>query len=330
MSFRTGAQCRECALREIIERKAVENTMKKPMQHCTSINNEVNLKIATAFVLAFGILAQVLSEMMGDTPMLAKYLISLLPTAAVGFLVYDIVVKLRESNKLGKAVLAVLLVGMFAWVVFVADQLLTIQFDSHSQETVYGNGRYLALADVKEETRCLLSKCHLFGHGDAYYQYPEELAVPSVHSIEELPLDVQEAIMERDRTEIFSRFRYEMSLPVLSYVYGFWITILFAGIAIAWCVSAVSSFRKLNVWWEKVLYAGCGLVIAEQLIFPLLGGLGIVTCLLPHPFALEWRITITSVTPQLGLMFALLKSSKSKVEQKEGDELRNEIIGEAE
>lgn len=294
-------------------RKAAENTMKKPGQLCKSNNNETKLKIVTALILAFGIFAQVLSEMMGYTPMLVEYLFSLLPTAATGFFVYYVVVKLRQSNKVGKAVLAVLLVVMFGWTMFVAPQLLEIQFDPLSQEDAYGNGWYIAWADVKEEVRYMLSKCHLFGHGDAYYQYSEDLAVPNVYNIDELSFEAREATMERDRAEIFRNFRFNATLPVLSYTYGFWVTILFAGLTITWCVAATVSFRKLNLWWEKVLYAVCGVVIAEQLVFPLLGGLGIVACLLPHPFAPEWRITVTSVTPQLGIMFAMLKSSKPKV-----------------
>lgn len=274
------------------------------------INHEANLKIATAFLLGFAISAQVISEMMGYTPMLTEYLFSLLPTVAVGFLAYFIVVKLRQSNKLGKAILAVLLVAMFGWTVFVAAQLIEIQFDPRSQEAVYGNGWYRAWADLKEETRYMLSKCHPFGHGDIYYQYSEDLVVSDVYNIENLPFEAREATMERDRAEIFRNFRFNATLPVLSYTYGFWFTILFAGLTIAWCIAAIVSFRKLNVWWERVLYAVCGLVIAEQLVFPLLGGLGIVACLLPHPFALEWRITVTSVTPQLGIMFAMLKSNR--------------------
>ena len=42
----------------------------------------------------------------------------------------------------------------------------------------------------------MLSKCHLFGHGDAYYQYPDDLIDPDVYIIDDLPQDVQEAIME--------------------------------------------------------------------------------------------------------------------------------------
>ena len=190
--------------------------------------------------------------------------------------------------------------------------LADVQFDDYYQDETYGNGWYFGWANRKEEAQYMLSKCRLFGHGDAYYQYPDELIDPEVWIIDDLPQDVQSAMMERDRVRLFRHFRWDMILPVLSYIYGFWVTILFAVITAAWCVLAVLSFRKLNVWWEKILYAVCGILIAEQMIFPLLGGLGIIACLTPHPFSMDWQVTLIAVTPQLGIMFALIKSSSLK------------------
>lgn len=54
----------------------------------------------------------------------------------------------------------------------------------------------------------------------------------------------------------------------------------------------------------------CGVLIAEQLIIPLLGGLGIVACLIPHPFSMDWQVTLLTVTPQLGIMIARIKSNR--------------------
>lgn len=156
----------------------------------------------------------------------------------------------------------------------------------------------------------MLSKCHLFGHGDAYYQYPDDLIDPEVWIIDDLPQDVQNAMMERDRAEIFRHFRWDLLLPVLSYIYGFWITVLFAVITVGWFMAAIGAFRKLNAWWEKILYAVCGVLIAEQMIFPLLGGLGIIACLTPHPFSMDWQVTLLTVIPQISVMLALLKSSR--------------------
>jgi len=164
-------------------------------------------------------------------------------------------------------------------------------------------------ADLKEEVRYMLSRCRLFGHGEAYYQYPDELIDPEVWVIDDLPQDVRNAMMERDRVWIFRHFRWDMILPVLSYIYGLWVTVLFAVITVGWCGSAMISFGKLNAWWEKALYAVCGLLIAVQLILPLLGGLGIIACITPHPFSMDWQVTILAVTPQLGIMLALLRSS---------------------
>ena len=267
-------------------------------------------RITSFMLLAFGIVSQILSEMMGYTAMLSDYLFYLLPSLAAGFLTYHLMTKLRNGSRVGKVALAVFLILVFAWSVFMIIMFADLQFDDYYQDETYGNGWYFGWVNRKEETRYLLSKCHLFGHGDAYYQYPDELIDPEVWIIDDLPEDIQNAMMERDRARVFSHFRWDMILPVLSYIYGLWITILFAVITAAWCISAVLPFRKLNMWWEKILYTACGLLIAEQMILPLLGGMGIVACLIPHPFSVDWQVTILTVTPQLGIMFALIKSGR--------------------
>ena len=165
----------------------------------------------------------------------------------------------------------------------------------------------------------MLSKCHLFGHGEAYFQYPDDLIDPDEYLFDDLPGDVQEAILERGRTNIFMSFRWNKILPVLSYTYGFWVTILFGVITIGWCLSAIASFRKLNAWWEKAAFGICGTMITLQLIFPLLGGLGMLACLIPHPFSMDWLSTLLAVIPQLVVMHALLKTSHPKATARENN-----------
>ena len=125
--------------------------------------------------------------------------------------------------------------------------------------------------------------------------------------------------MERDRVRVFRHYRWNRILPVLSYTYGFWVTILFGVITIGWCLSAIASFRKLNTWWEKAAYGICSILIAVQLICPLLGGLGVVACLIPHPFSMDWRMTLFAVIPQLGIMFALMRTSHPKASERESN-----------
>lgn len=268
------------------------------------------LEVMSAVLLAFGIFTQILSEMMGYTPLLAGYFQHLIPSVAVGCFAYYLMIKLRNGNKAGRIIWTVLLVIIFAWSVFMIVMFADVQFDDYYQDETYGNGWYFGWANRKEEAQYMLSKCHLFGHGDAYYQYPDDLIDPEVWIIDDLPQDVQNAMMERDRAEIFRHFRWDLLLPVLSYIYGFWITVLFAVITVGWCMAAIGAFRKLNAWWEKILYAVCGVLIAEQLIFPLLGGLGIIACLTPHPFSMDWQVTLLTVIPQISVMLALLKSSR--------------------
>lgn len=261
---------------------------------------------ASAMLLAFGIVAQILSERMGYLPLLTEYFLYLVPSVAVGFLAYFLMIKLRSCSNTGKVILTVFLILVFVWSAFYVVVCANMLFDERFKTETYGNGSYVAEADRKEEVQHMLSKCRLFGHGDAYYQYPEELIDPEQWIIKDLPQEVQNAIMERDRAKIFQRFRWDMLLPVLSYIYGYWITILFAVITAGWCICAVLSFRKLNLWWEKALYAVCGLLIAEQLIFPLLCGMGIAAVTLPHPFSLNWKVTLAILIPQLSVMFALV------------------------
>lgn len=268
------------------------------------------LEVMSAVLLAFGIFAQILSEMMGYTPLLAGYFQHLIPSVAVGCFAYYLMTKLRNGSKAGRIILTVLLVIIFAWSVFMIVMFADVQFDDYYQDETYGNGWYFGWANRKEEAQYMLSKCHLFGHGDAYYQYSDDLIDPEDWIIDDLPQDVQNAMMERDRAEIFRHFRWDLLLPVLSYIYGFWITILFAVITVGWCMAAIGAFRKLNAWWEKILYAVCGVLIAEQMIFPLLGGLGIIACLTPHPFSMDWQVTLLTVIPQISVMLALLKSSR--------------------
>ena len=266
----------------------------------------------SGILLTFGIMAQILSELMGYTPLLTEYFLHMLPSVAAGFLGYYLMTRLRNGGKTGKVILAVFLIIVFAWSAFMIVMFADVQFDDYYQDETYGNGWYFGWANRKEEAQYMLSKCHLLGRGDAYYQYPDELIDPEVYIIDDLPQDVQNAMMERDRAKIFRHFRWDMLLPVLAYTYGFWITILFALITAGWCVVAIGAFKKLNVWWEKILYAVCGVLIAEQMIFPLLGGLGIIACLTPHSFSMDWQVTLIAVIPQLSVMLTLLKTSRPR------------------
>ena len=161
------------------------------------------MKIATAFMLAFGIMAQILSEMMGYTPMLQEYFFYLLPSVAAGFLAYWMVTKLRKGGKISKAILTIVLIIILAWSPWMIWGFVYVQFDSYYQDEVYGNGWYIGWANLKEEVQYMLSKCRLFGHGEAYFWYLDELIDPAVRILDDLPQDVQNAMMERDRAKIF-------------------------------------------------------------------------------------------------------------------------------
>ena len=148
--------------------------------------------IMSSILLTFGIMAQILSEMMGYTPLLADYFLHLLPSVAAGFLGYYLMTRLRNGGKTGKVILAVFLIIVFAWSAFMIVMFADVQFDDYYQDETYGNGWYFGWANRKEEAQYMLSKCHLFGHGDAYYQYSDDLIDPEVWIIDDLPQDVAE------------------------------------------------------------------------------------------------------------------------------------------
>lgn len=274
---------------------------------------------ASLALLVFGIAAQLMSEAMGYTPMLKEYFTYLLPMVAGGFLAYYLAIKLNNGGKVWKILLIILLIVVLVCSVLCIALYTIYQFHEQAQYHTFGNGWYLAWVDLKEETQHMLSKCHLFGHGEAYFQYPDDIIDPDEYLFDDLPGDVQEAILERGRANIFMIFRWDKILPVLSYTYGFWVTILFAVIAVIWCICAIGSFRKLNAWWEKAAFGICGTTITLQLIFPLLGGLGMLACLIPHPFSMDWTSTLLAVIPQLVVMHALLKTSHPKATARENN-----------
>lgn len=81
-------------------------------------SNYKSLITMSIMLLVFGIMAQLLSEMMGYTPLLAGYFQHLIPSVAMGCFAYYLMIKLRNGNKAGRIIWTVLLVIIFAWSVF--------------------------------------------------------------------------------------------------------------------------------------------------------------------------------------------------------------------
>ena len=242
---------------------------------------------ASLALLLFGILAQVLCEAMGYDRHLFKYLMGLVPTVFVFFLLYCAVILYPDTVTVFRFLLSVLLGAMILWTVIaefaIAEVHLqkdqTIMLDSYTE------------INPKVDVMYMFQSSRLFGEGDKYYIYPENTA-------------------ENYLKAVFGEYRMHRMLPALSYHYGLWIDWLFAVITVLWCsIAAIVSFQVYR-WWEKVTYLVCYVIIALQLILPLLGAFGIINDWGSHPFSANWLWNMTLVAPQLGIMFALVKTSR--------------------
>lgn len=265
---------------------------------------------ATMSLLAFGVFSQILCEAMGYTPGLLRYLLGLIPACVVGFLAYAAVVHFPHGGKFCRFVKSLLLIAVVLWTILFGMVIAYLQMED-DQFVVYGAGWLYAWAYPEDETQYMLTKSHLFGHGDSYYEYPEALTESYTRGQTDLPVEAWHAFEERDRAEaVFRDYRTNRMLPVLSYTYGLWVSFLFAALAVGWCVAAMIALFLVHRWWEKLVYLLCFCLIAAQLILPLLGSFGMISSWIPHPFSLNWRVNVTAIAPQLGVMAGLVKVSR--------------------
>lgn len=269
------------------------------------------LSVSTIALLLFGIMGQILCEMMGYTPCLQYYLVHLMLVVGVGLLAYGVVKLLNRENKVCRILAVILGSIILMWTLFIGYVYVAYQIDEFSRQVYYGDGSYLSVTEQSEEVRYMVSKSHFWGHGDPYYTYQDELA--TVGKAAERAEDMQAAVEERDRAkEVFWHFHCELMLPVLSYIYGLWINVLYSFIALAWCVGAVGSVALVHGWQRKILYGVCAAMLCIQLGSVVPGSFGVTAAMIPPPFSLEWEADLMSVTPQLGIMFGLLEVGKKK------------------
>ena len=276
------------------------------------------LSVSTIALLLFGIMGQILCEMMDYTPCLQYYLARLLLVVGVGILAYGAVKLHDRENKVCRILAVILGSIILMWTLFIGYVYLAYQMDEFSRQVYYGDGSYLSVTEQSEEVRYMVSKSHLFGHGDPYYTYPDELA--AVGKAAERTEEMQAAVEERDRAkEVFWHFHCEVMLPVLSYIYGLWINVLYSFIVLAWCVGAVGSFVLVQGWKQKILYGVCAALFCIQLGSAVLGSFGVTAALIPPPFSLEWEADLMSVALQLGIMLGLLGAGKKKWSKDESE-----------
>ena len=103
-------------------------------------------------------------------------------------------------------------------------------------------------------------------------------------------------------------------LPCLDYGYGKWVSGLYALVAVFWCVGAIIGWKAVRGIWNRVLYGSCFLVLATQVLGPLLEQLGVLIWPMPVLFSdMDWSYWIVCVVPQLTAMAFLLAGREVKV-----------------
>lgn len=263
---------------------------------------------STVLLILFGVLGQILSEMMGYSSELTDYLKYLMLVLFAGYIVYWITKFLRKKpGKILQWFIKTAGAIILLWTILMIVLCSLLQIKEVGQTVYYGNGWYLATTEQTEEVKYMMSKCHFIGKGDTYYNYPDELALTSERSVYEREENVQAAVKERDKAEIvFGNFRMDLLLPVLSYQYGLWVNYLYALIVLAWSVSAAGTFFSIQDRTERIFYVICGIEVLMILGNAAASSFGLMPLIVSHPFATDWSFNLMCLSLQLGVIFGVL------------------------
>lgn len=264
------------------------------------------LTITVVALPTFGMVAQILCELMGNALYLRYFVCHLLFVCFVGVITYSITRFCMKRPEQCREFAYVLGSIVLLWTLLIGCFYISYQLDPENRYVFYGDGSYLAVAEQSAEVRYMISKCHLFQKGEPYFEHLD----PSVSCITSEMMD--------KATEVFWNYRGEMLLPVLSYTYGLWVIILYAILVLCWCIGVVKSFSRVKGKKSQFLYGGCVIVLTIHLIGSLLGGLGFTIALIPPLFSMEWELDLLNVAPQVGVMLALSGEGKRSLETEVG------------
>lgn len=275
--------------------------------------------IATAMLVLFGILAQILCEAMGHTPFLKDYLLHLLPCLGIFLILYFAALGLRTGTWFRKLISWILVIAALLWALFMGMALVGFldeadPYDDHLRRmaTVY-----------------LLDLAKPFGRGDPCYEYPDSVLEGYEEGQEDLPLEVRLAFRERGEAEFyFKDYCGSRMLPVLSYTYGLWVNRLAAGIGAAWCLLGAMEWIRLRRRREKVLYLIPYGAIALQIVYGLLGACGKSEIWLFYPFSGNLPVNLLLVVPMLGLLFGLIHAPVPEIRKMPAEEYLREVLEE--
>lgn len=168
--------------------------------------------------------------------------------------------------------------------------------------------------DIHAELRYIRSKSHWFGRGNHYYTYPDTSSTPDM-TVEEYQqmrdISIRETVKAYD---VFGQ-RSAPLLPCLDYSYGKWVSALYALVAVFWCVGAIIGWKAVRGIWNRVLYGSCLLLLAAQVLGPLLEQLGVLIWPMPVLFSdMDWSYWIVCVAPLFAAMTFLLAEQKTNYE----------------
>lgn len=160
--------------------------------------------------------------------------------------------------------------------------------------------------DIHAEIQYIRSKSHWFGRGDHYYSYPdawqgEDMTTEEYHEIRDI------ANGESIKAYYVFEQRSAPPLSILDYGYGMWVSGLYALVVVFWCVGALIGWKAVRGSWNRVLYGSCFLVLAAQVLGPLLEQFGVLIWVMPILFSdTDWLYWLACVVPQLTAMTFLL------------------------
>lgn len=159
--------------------------------------------------------------------------------------------------------------------------------------------------DIHAEIQYTRSKSHWFGRGEPYYTYQDTYPTPDMTDEEYLQMC---DISDRETSRAYELERQPSSmLPILDYCYGKWVSALYALIAVFWCAGAIMGWKAVKGSWNRVLYGSCFLLLAAQVLGPLLEQLGILIWSMPVLFSeMDWDYWVLCVVPFFAAMAALI------------------------
>lgn len=255
---------------------------------------EMVFSLSCAGFVVFGIFAQALCCLIPHIPCTdylsfwSAYLPGLLFSLGIGSLLYYLIAHLSRRKRIFKILATVILAALLLieslfLLAFMAFGTDLWNFDDEYPTDVIMDGWHVDELHHKD----LISDSALIGSGP-------DTAVPSYH----------EELSDRQDYPIF---------PLLSYVYGYWILILFSLLAIVWLWSGVRVYLKIYKRWHEWLFLMAFLIYAIYLIYTMLGFLGFVPCAVLCPFTGQWMFMCLLPVPLLSTLCAVLKLNNDAV-----------------